>query len=57
MEAYHSFLIGGPISIVCIDGGSESFFRPTIFDNEVMVDKTTSGPRVNEGLGVGNLTK
>ena len=42
MEAYHPFLVRGSISIVCVDGQSEFFFGPVVFDDKVVVDKTTS---------------
>ena len=56
VKADHSFLVGSPIGIVSIDGCSESFFGPMAFGNKVMVDKTTSSSRVEESLGVNNLT-
>ena len=57
METYHSFLIGGSISIVCIDGCSKSFFGPMVFGNEIMVNKASSCSGVNEGLEVDDLSE
>ena len=48
-EVYHPLLIGGPISVVHINGRGKSFFRPVVFGNKVMVNKTTSCAGVQKG--------
>ena len=57
MEVYHPFLVGGPISIICVDEPGEFFFRPMVVGNEVMVDEESSGSGVDESSGVDNLSE
>ena len=47
VEAYHPFLVGRSICVVCIDGRGESLFWPVIFGDKVMVDEATSSSRVD----------
>ena len=56
-ELYHPFLIRGPISIVCVDGQGKSFFGPVVSGDKVVVNETTSCSRVNESLGIDDLSK
>ena len=56
VKTYHSLLIGGPIDVIGIDGQSKSFLGPVVFGNEIMVDKTTTCTRIDEGMEVNNLT-
>ena len=47
LKAYHPFLIGRSICIVCVDGSRESFFGPVISGDKVVVDETTSSSGVD----------
>ena len=56
MEMNHPLLIGGSICVSCGDGHGKSFLGPVISGNEVVVNKTTSGARVDEGSGVDDFS-
>ena len=40
-EAYHSFLVGGPVGVVGKNRGWEPFFGPVVSGYEVVVDKVS----------------
>ena len=56
MEAYHSFLVGGSISIMGEDGGWELFLWPVISGHGVMIDEISSCSRVEECSGVSDFS-
>ena len=56
LVVYHSFLVGGSVSVVGQDWGGEVFFGPVIPGYKVVIDETSGCSRVEECSGIGNFS-